>query len=375
MHIDVRDLLLLATIPRIGPNRLRSLIDNFHSSAAIAGATPRELARVEGIDRKLARSIADFFRDGEAAQAAKYVENQLSRLNKAEARIITCWEHEYPSLLKKIYDPPPLLFVRGHLHPDDNHSVAIVGTRTPTPYGVKAAEKFASELAELGITVVSGLARGIDTTAHHTALKNKGRTVAVIGSGVDVIYPPENNHLFDRITQNGAVVSEYPMGTKPDAGNFPRRNRIISGMSLGSIIVETGIEGGAMITANSALDQNRAVFSVPSPIGGKTESGTNLLIKAGKAMLLESMDDVLVELHAHFKHIITAQNSERTKEPPAELSLFEQQVFDVLSDEPLHIDLVAERSGYNTSDALVHLLTLEFKGIVRQLRGKMFVRA
>jgi DNA processing protein len=375
MLLDVRDLLLLSSIPHIGANRLRALFDHFQSLDAIADATPRDLARVTGIDKKIARVVADFFRNGGPEDGRQFVDHQLSRLNKVDGRILTYWDREYPPPLKKIYDPPPFLFVRGSFDADDSHSIAIVGTRSPSPYGIKIAERFAGDFAALGISVISGLARGIDTIAHTATLKGKGRTIAVIGSGIDVIYPPENNHLFDRIVQNGAVVSEYAMGTKPDAGNFPRRNRIISGIALGTIVVETGVEGGAMITASTALDQNRSVFAVPSPLGQKHPSGTNLLIKSGKAMLLETVDDVLLELHSHFKHFLKEREESATAHPPHELTLFEQQIFDILTDDPLHIDLIAERSGYNTSDALVHLLALEFKGVVRQLRGKMFVRA
>jgi DNA processing protein len=373
MAINVRDLLVLSTIPNIGPNRLRALVGHFKDSRAIADASARELCAVEGIEKKLALSLVNFFRDSGQALSKKFVDQQLSRLNKVNGHVVTFWDKEYPTNLKKIYDPPPFVFVRGEFAEEDSYSIAIVGTRDPSAYGIQMAERFSSELSSLGIPIISGLARGIDTVAHATTLKNRGRTLAVLGSGIDVIYPPENKLLFDRIIDHGAVVSEYLMGAKPDAGNFPRRNRIISGIALGSIIVETGIEGGAMITASLALDQNRATFAIPSAVSDKRKSGTNLLIKEGKAALVESIDDILAELQPQLKRLLPSHGKAPTKEAP-ELTLFEQQLYDVLSEDPLHIDVIAERSGLTTSDSLVHLLAMEFKGVVKQLRGKMFVK-
>lgn len=287
--------------------------------------------------------------------------------------MITFWDAEFPDHLKRIYDPPPFLFLNGSLERQDAAAIAIVGTRNPSPYGMQIAQRFAAELAGKGVTVVSGLARGIDTVAHGAALRAGGRTVAVIGSGIDVIYPTENTDLARRLAGHGALLSEFVMGAKPDAVNFPQRNRIISGMSLGTLVVETGIEGGAMITARAALDQNREVFAVPSPITPAVRSGTNLLIREGSATLVESIDDILQELAAKLTGLIPdLPQTPRPALPP--LSLFEQRLFDVLDDHPRHIDLVAERSGFSTAEALVHLLSLEFKGAVRQLPGKLFLR-
>lgn len=373
MSIDVRDLLVLSNIPGIGPNRLRALVTRFKDTRAVGEASARELCAVEGIEKKLALSIANFFRDSGPSLHKRFVDHQLSRLNKVGGRVVTFWDRDYPANLKKIYDPPPFLFVRGEMNDEDNYSVAIVGTRTPTPYGMQVAERFASELSGLGIPIVSGLARGIDTTAHAATLRAGGRTLAVIGSGIDVIYPPENRQLFERITEQGAVISEFLMGAKPDAGNFPRRNRIISGIALGTIIAETGVEGGAMITASTALDQNRATFAIPSAVTDKRRSGTNLLIKEGKAALTESIDDIISELHPQLKRLLTARQIVPHKSAP-ELTLFEQRLYDVLADDPIHIDALAERADLTTADALVHLLSMEFKGAVKQLRGKMFVK-
>ncbi len=373
MTINIHDLLILSEIPGIGSGRLRGLISHFKDSRAVAKASAKDLCAVEGIEKKVALGIVKFFRDSGPALNKKMVDQQLSKLNKVNGRVITFWDKEYPSNLKKIYDPPPFLFIRGEFAEEDNYSVAIVGTRDPSTYGIQMAQRFSTELSKLGIPIVSGLARGIDTVSHTATLKAGGRAIAVIGSGIDVIYPPENKQLFESIAEHGAVVSEFLMGAKPDAGNFPRRNRIISGISLGTIVVETGIEGGAMITASLALDQNKSVFAIPSALSEKRKSGTNLLIKEGKAALVESIDDIITELQPQLKRLLHAKTESPRKAQPA-LTLFEQQMYEVLTEEPSHIDAIAKRSGLTTSDALVHLLGMEFKGVVKQLRGKMFVK-
>lgn len=372
MHIDIRQLLVLSCIPGIGPNRLRSLVSHFKDTDAIGKATARDLIRVEGIERKIAHTIANFFRDSGVDKCKRYVDTQLSRLNKADGRIITFWEEDYPANLKKIYDPPPYLFIRGQLTERDQYSIAIVGTRHPSTYGIQVAEKFASELSRLGLPIISGLARGIDTAVHAATVKAGGCTMAVIGSGIDVIYPPENRNLVDRLLEGGALISEYPMGAKPDAGNFPRRNRIISGIAIATLVVETGLDGGAMITASTALEQNREVFAIPTLITDRKRSGTNALIKQGKAKLTETLEDVVEELHMQLKRFLNTKGSHEETLPP--LSLFEQRILEVLSGDPVHIDSLAEKSGLTTSDALVHLLSLEFKGIVKQMPGKQFLR-
>ncbi len=325
------------------------------------------------MDRRTALSIVSSLRHGVPRESAAYAADQLRRLEKAGGRMVTLWDAEYPGLLKSIYDPPPFLFLVGALDPRAA-AVAVVGTRNPSAYGMRVAERFAMDLASRGITIVSGLARGVDTVAHGSALKAGGRTIAIIGSGIDIIYPTENTGLAHRICAKGALVSEFAMGTKPDAMNFPQRNRIISGMSLGTVVVETGVEGGAMITARLALDQNREVFAVPSPVTPGGRSGTNLLIREGNATLIETADDVLRELAPRLTGFVTGL-PDPPPSPLPPLTLFEQKVLDILTDHPQHIDLVAGRSGFTTAEALVHLLALEFKGGARQLPGKFFLRA
>jgi len=361
--MDVRSLLVLSMVQGIGAARLRALVNHFGDPESVLEASERELTSAEGIDRGLAKKIRA------ERNFEKEVQVQLSRLNKSEARIITFWDREFPENLKKIYDPPVILFVRGEISSADKYSLAIVGTRNPTTYGKHIAEKFAAELSEKGITIVSGLARGIDTTAHATTVRSGGRTIAVLGSGVDVIYPSENRRLSEQILLNGAIISEYYMGAKPDAVNFPRRNRIISGISLGTIIVETDVNGGAMITASTALDQNREVFAVPGNVTEKNSHGTHKLIKEGRAKLVEKIDDIVEELHYKLKPILKDQLKTQAK---VQLSIFEQKLFDALGDEPIHIDVLAEKCAMAISDLLVQLLSLELKGVVKQMPGKYF---
>jgi DNA processing protein len=326
--------------------------------------------KVEGIDRKLAAQIHSFFGAASATEADRWADDQLARAGRIPARILTIWDREYPPALQRIYDPPAMVFVRGAFVDSDSRAIAVVGTRGPSSYGSHMASTFSEGLARLGFTVVSGLARGIDTVAHAAALHVGGRSIAVIGSGLDVPYPPENRALADRIAGQGAVVSEYPMRTKPDAVNFPRRNRIVSGLALGTIVVETGVDGGAMITAAMALDQNREVFAVPGPVNGRRPSGTHRLIREGKAMLLEQVEEVLAELG------LAADTAKVHSAPPdaVPLNLFEQKLLDAVGEQPEHIDLIAARAGLSIADTLVHLLSLEFKSMVRQHPGKMFSR-
>jgi DNA processing protein len=364
--INVRELLRLSSVPRIGPQKIRALVAHFKSPDDVFHASARELIAVHGIDKKLASNILHH------TIGEKFADDQLKRLNKLGGRILTLWDKEYPDLLRKIYDPPALLFILGKFKDVDARALAIVGTRHPTPYGQTVAESLTRDLAQHGITLVSGLARGVDTIVHTAALKYKNRTIAVIGSGIDVPYPPENKKLMDHIAEEGAVVSEFPMGTKPDAPNFPRRNRIISGLSLGTIVVESAEEGGALITATTALDQDREVFAVPGNITEKRSSGPNKLIREGRAKLITNVQDIFDELASQL-HLTFDQNGR--KEQYTGLTPAEQSLFQLLADEPMHIDLLSEKTDMSTSDALVTLLSLEFKGIVRQLPGKLFIRS
>jgi DNA processing protein len=365
--ISVQDLVHLKSIPKISDRKIIALVSHFRSTGDIFTAEPRALVKIAGIREADASLIKHTVRD------QKFIEEQFSLLNKINGTIISYWDDSYPIHLKNIYDPPILLFVRGKLHHNDNYSIAIVGTRHPTSYGKHMTEVFAKELSQLGITVVSGLARGVDTIAHRTNLHAHGRTIAVLGGSIDKIYPKENEKIVELIESHhqGAVLSELLMSTPSHPGFFPRRNRIISGMSLGTVIIESDEDGGAMITASTAIDQNRELFSVPGNITEKKSIGTNKLIKNGQAKLIQSVDDILEELQLSLQPVLKTKPHD--PEPP-QLNVFEQKIFDILSYEPLHIDLISEQSQLSSSDVLVNLLGLEFKGMVRQMAGKMFLR-
>lgn len=360
------NLKLLLSVDGIGPGKLRSLLSKYKSTENILSAGYTSLITVEGINYNLAKRIITGKKNRENIQSLFLKE--IEQLEKLNAKIITIWDHEYPSILKKIYDPPIIFYAKGDYKETDNYSIAIVGTRQPTYYGKLQAEKISSDLASQNITVVSGLARGIDSIAHKSALNKGGRTIAVVGSGLDVVYPPENKKLFDEISEKGMIISEYSLGTKPDAQNFPKRNRIISGLSLGCIIVETGIKGGAMQTASFALDQNREVFAIPGNLGVKQSEGTNILIQKGEAKLTQNAEDVLIELELKLKPLL----GKKIPKPKMELNLFEEKIISSLDNKPMQIDKIASLTNLSTSDCLVHLLSLEFKGLVKQLPGKVF---
>jgi DNA processing protein len=235
MYIDIEQLINLSAVPGVGPTRLRALVGRFKSLEKIWNSSLKELTHVDSIDIKTARQIKEF-------KNFEIGKNQLHRAKELGVRVITFWDEEYPDILKQIYDPPVLLFVKGSIEKIDNYAISVVGTRMPSAYGKIVAEKFTRELCQKNITIISGMARGIDTVAHQAAISSGGRTIAVLGSGLDKIYPPENKSLFEGICQHGAVISEFLLGTGPDAPNFPRRNRIIAGMSLGTLVVEAGVK-------------------------------------------------------------------------------------------------------------------------------------
>lgn len=357
---------LLLSVEGLGPVKIKNLVAASGSPDAVFSYGIRELATVEGISTQLARRISAAAKDSAAIEevAAKDLEKAL----KYNISLISIWDREYPPLLKKIYDAPVLLYVLGNILPDDKHAVAVVGTRGPTAYGKEMAQRISGGLAEKGVTIVSGLARGVDSVAHRAALVAGGRTIAVLGSGMDKLYPPENRQLAEDIVRRGALVTEYHLGTKPDAVNFPKRNRIIAGLALGTVVVETGITGGALQTARFALDQNREVFAIPGNVGVKQSDGTNLIIQRSEARLVRNADDVLAELP--LRGLQAAQPVKA--EPPPDLNMFEAAIVHVLGKEPLQIDRIAQLTGLSVSDCLVYLLSLEFKNLVRQLPGKQF---
>lgn len=364
---QLTNLFLLLSVDRIGPAKIRNLLAKFRSLSNILSANTSELMETEGISRELASRIRKISSDRKSVE--KKLEKELKTLEKIGGRIITVWDDEFPPLLKKIYDPPLLLYVLGNFDEKDKYSIAVVGTRQPTNYGKAQTEKIVRDLVNQNITIVSGLARGIDSVAHSTAIKNNGRTIAVVGSGLDIIYPAENKKLFNEISKSGVIISEFGLGTIPNAENFPKRNRIISGLSLGTLVVETAVSGGAMQTARLALDQDREVFAIPGNLGVRQSEGTNLLIQRSEAELVTSAEDILTELKLKLKPILGKNIPKQQKD----LTMFEEKIFNSLKNDPLHIDKIAEICNLSTSDCLVNLLSLEFKGLIKQLPGKMFM--
>ena len=295
---------------------------------------------------------------------------------------ITIDDKEYPENLRNIYKPPQVLYVNGTLSEPDAIAVAIVGSRRASPYGIEMAEKFGFDLASRGITVISGMAIGVDSAAHRGALKAKGRTIAVMGSGHGRIYPPQNKDLYDRISKSGAVVTEYEDDTEPLAYNFPQRNRIISGLSLGLVVVEAARNSGALITANFAAEQGRTVFAVPGKASSHTSAGTNELIKDGAA-LVQSADDIIDELsikevtNSEGKFDSTGSKINRMTDAYIYNSLTddERKIYKALTDEPLYIDDIINRTGgLSLAKASKALIALEIKKLIREVPGKQFVR-
>jgi len=290
-------------------------------------------------------------------------------------KILKLEDKQYPLNLKNIYDPPEALYVEGEFSSEDNKAIAIVGTRKATYYGLSAAKRFARELVSLGITIVSGMALGIDAAAHEGALEGGGKTIAVLGTGLNVVYPEENLELFEKIKKNGAIVSELKPDDGPTNWTFPRRNRIISGLSLGVIVVEGGYKSGAMITAKLALDQGREVFAIPGNIESELSQGPHWLIKQG-AKLVENIDDILCELEHVLKipaSIAKNKINKKTKIDASMLTLEEQIIYRELSYSPVHIDDIVNKTGFTISQVLILLSQMEMKRFIEQLPGKLFI--
>ena len=374
-----RALIALSLVSGIGPGRLRALLAAFESPTAVMNAPSSALTRVDGIGRQTAQAIRAF--DDYAT-----VDDQLDRAAQLDAQLVTPWSSTFPDRLRQIYDPPALLWMRGALHPADERAIAIVGTRRCTDYGRAQAHHFAAELVRRGFTIISGLAYGIDAAAHRGALDAGGRTLAVLGSGVGRIYPTKHTKLARRIAQQGAVLSEYALDAPPDASNFPERNRIVSGMTLGTIVIESHEKGGALITARMAVEHNREVFAIPGNLGKDSSVGTNHLIQRGHAKLVMTVDDVLEELPVRARPPDLDSDADAAEEgasaarsprpDPAEtLDGNARVLYEALSDTPIHIDELCNQTDLAPSVALTTLLELEFSGLVRQLAGKQFRRS
>jgi DNA processing protein len=368
----------LKSIDGVGSLGFKNLVDAFGHPKKVFNASLQSLTAVPGIGPRTAGNVKDF-------NGWQKTEEELELLKKYDAGLITYQDSLYPRSLLNIYDFPPFLYAKGHLKADDVN-IAVVGSRTASTYGKFSTERLCRELAIKGITVVSGLARGIDSAAHKGALAGKGRTIAVLGCGLDTIYPPENRELYEEIVAKGAVITEYAFGTPPSGSNFPARNRIISGISLGVVVVEANEKSGSLITAKLALEQGREVFAVPGSIDSAGSRGTNKLIKQG-AKLIENAYDILEEIlpqlempsqDALSEKSILKQDEAEEKRPQRktaahELTDVEQSVLKSMSSKAMDIDSIITATGLKPNEALNILLTLELRGIIKQLPGKKFM--
>ncbi|HMK55653.1 MAG TPA: DNA-processing protein DprA [Dissulfurispiraceae bacterium] len=361
--------LALTFIREIGPITIKKLLSAFHTPKKILAASKKELMQVGDIKESRARAIREF-------DAWQLVDQEISKIGELGIQAVTFDDSAYPVSLRQIDDSPVLFYIKGEIKDEDRYAIGIVGSRDMTPYGRKIADAFSSELASKGLTIVSGMARGIDTAAHKGALRVKGRSIAVLGCGIDTPYPPENSGLYDELSLSGAVISEFPLGTPPLRENFPKRNRLISGLSLGVLIVEATAGSGSLITANCALDQGKDVFAVPGNITSMNSVGTNGLIKKG-AKLVQKADDVLAELTPMLRGLLYAEGQKTgpdliTNLDALEINAEERAICSVLGSEPRHIDIISRETGIAAQRISGILLDLELKGIVRQAEGKRF---
>jgi DNA processing protein len=374
---DIENWLRLIRADNVGPTTFNKLIKHFSSVERALGASAGELAKIDGIGFKSAEQIAAT-RDKFDAAA------ELELAEKLNIWIINLADERYPPVLKKIYDPPPVLYVKGSLTSSDNLCVAMVGSRRCSLYGQEQSSRLAHFLSSAGFTICSGMARGIDSAAHQGALSAGGRTIAVQGCGLANIFPPENKKLFELIAESGACISELPLRYEPLSENFPPRNRIIAGLSLGTIVVEAGLYSGALITARAALENNREVMAVPGKIDSPLSKGAHQLIKQG-AKLVESVEDVMEALgyigeqlqsHVSIAAAKASQRMERTLFDISQLNLSkdEKAIYDYLSKEPLHIEQIITGTNLTPGSINAGLISLRLKGLIKQLPGSLYLR-
>jgi DNA processing protein len=356
---DIRYWIGLSMVHDIGPVTSGKLLAAFGNPEGIFKAGTDALLLVRGVSRERAENIGKFCRWDE-------VEKYVGTMEKKGISAVPYQDDRYPEVLRNIEGAPLVLYMKGEYHPDDRFAIGVVGSRRHTPYGESVTQRIAGELSVAGFTVISGLARGIDTVSHKSALAAGGRTIAVLGSGLDVYYPAENRGLTERIVSSGCVMTEFLPGTMPNKENFPRRNRLISGLSLGILVVEATDNSGSLITAGYALEQNKEVFAVPGNITSRNSEGTNRLIKQGAKIVLNT-DDIIEELAPVLKGYIRSKQRESVP-----LMGEENRLCTMLSREPKHVDLISRESGLSVNQLLSLLLSLELKGIVKQASGKRF---
>jgi len=356
----------LYLIPGLGNTSFKLLLETFGSAGAVFNAGFSELVKVSGVREPIARKIVN-------RQFSSDPEKEMRQAEACNARIIRYADPAYPRQLREIHVPPMLLYVKGRDLPIRQTFVAIVGSRNATHYGLKAAENLGFGLARRGAGVVSGLAKGIDSAAHKGCLRARGYTIAVIGTGIDRVYPTPNKKLSEEIVEKGTIVSEFPMGSPPEPRNFPIRNRIISGLSRGVTVVEATRNSGSLITASLALEQGREVFAVPGSIDSFKSMGSHFLIKQGAA-LIENADDILECLGFSRRPVQQDCLFEDASDSEAELSEAERKIYRILGDYPMHIDEIVRQGKMDAGEVSSALMELELKGLARQLMGKLFVR-
>ncbi|MGB9813208.1 MAG: DNA-processing protein DprA [Thermovenabulum sp.] len=355
----------LNLIENIGYVRTKNLLNVYNNLKELRNAKKEELLKISNISYKIAEKILYSLKNINPLK-------ELEKANKIGAEIITIEDEGYPDLLKEIYDPPTVIYVKGKKDLLKQKGIAIVGTRKPTEYGKKVAEELARELAENNLSIVSGLAKGIDAFAHKGALKADGNTIAVLGTGIDIIYPFENKKLFEEISEKGVIITTFPIGTKPLPYNFPARNRVISGLSLGVIVVEAGEKSGALITADFALEQGREVFAVPGLIHSPMSKGPHKLIKQG-AKLTESAADILSELNIDYNFFDKKRTINNNKEE-LNLSEEEKQLLSCIEFTPIHKEVLILRTDLSPSKINEIILKLQLKGMISQIAGGYVIR-
>ena len=356
--------LALARVKGLGAVSFKKLTTRFVDPTAAFSAALTELEQVEGLHHDAIDGIVAFSDWAE-------IDEEIERARDAGIAIVPFTNPNYPARLRTIADPPPFLYVKGNILTDDDKAVAIVGSRSASEYGRRVARDLARGLASLGFTVVSGMARGIDGSAHESALQAGGRTIAVLGSGVERAYPAEHETLYRRIGENGAVLSELPIGTRPLAFNFPARNRLISGLSLGVVVVEATEKSGSLITATLAVEQGREVFAVPGEVGSSRSRGAHRLIRQG-AKLVESVDDIIEEIAPQLLDRTGSATQRAPRVLPQNASDATRTIFALLQENTLQVDQVIERTGMSAAQVLETLLDLELQGLLRQLPGKIY---
>jgi DNA processing protein len=349
----------LSLVPDVGPVISKKLLAVFGSPEYIFEAGLKDLLAVKGLSPDRAVSIKSF-------DSWDIVDRQLKESSKKNISVIHYNDSAYPSVLRDVDGAPLVLYMKGSYQPEDRYAIAVVGSRKHTGYGEAVTQRISGELASAGFTIVSGMARGIDTLSHKSALAAGGRTISVLGSGLDIYYPPENKGLMGRIAESGCAISEFPPGTPPYKENFPRRNRLISGLSLGVLVVEAANSSGSLITARYAVEQNKEVFAVPGNVTSVNSEGTNALIKQGAKLVCETKD-IIEELAPVLKGFIKAENKKT-----ASLTDDENRLCSNLSGEPKHVDSLSREVKIPVNKILELLLSLELKGIVRQSSGKRF---